>query len=227
MFCPTIFNRFFMKKHLFAILLGIFWMVSCKNEPAKPAQSAEQPAPVVQSPAPVSEPTTNIPEPKKDISQPAVPQKPDPAPQPLANAKPAVGDQQNATPPAAAARPAAPKGKQPAPRAALPDDAMCFVAREPDGRVFEVRLAMVDEKKVMGDLLISNVQTGEFVQGRLNGERREKGQFLLSWAFNGDDNIRHITNVSYLLDGNKLIQKSRDAEDEGRVHLKLDCSKMK
>ena len=227
-----------MKKQLFALFLGGFWMASCQNDAVPGSQAAAQPAPVIENPAPVAEPIAGIPEVKTQVGQPAVPQNIDPKPggqnQPPATQNPAAAAQNQSPAPAqnqVATNQPTPSGNParplPAPRTALPDDAMCFVARETDGRVFEIRLAMVDAKKVMGDLLISNVQTGEFVQGRLNGERREMVQFLLSWSFTGDDRIRHITNVSYLLSGNKLIQKSRDAEDEGRVFQKIDCGKMK
>jgi hypothetical protein len=105
---------------------------------------------------------------------------------------------------------------------------MCFIAKEPStGRVFEIRLANLDEKRVVGDLLVHNASTREFAQGRLNGELRENGQYLLTWAYNGTDNVRHIVNVSYWLQGDKLTQKSRDAEDEGRVFTKIDCGNLK
>ncbi len=217
-----------MKKYILIILFGSFWAVSCQNEPAKAAVSEAQNAPILANPAPVVEPSSSTPEQKPIVETAQNPATPDPKPA-AANPKTngqmqSVSDQK--TNPGNQTKPTTIWEKL-KPRAPLPDDAMCFVARETDGRVFELRLAMVDEKKVMGDLLIYNIQTGEFVQGKINGERREKTQFVLTWAFDGADKIRHITSVAYLLQGEKLIQKSRDVEDEGRVFSKIDCGKMK
>jgi hypothetical protein len=210
-----------LKKQLFGLLLASFWLNACINNDAKnvkttpivAAQPTEKSADSPQNAAKTATPATQN-----------TPQKPD---EPLVNPNKLRGNVEPSQP--QGANKAAPPlhGKQPKPRPALPEDAMCFVARETNGKVHEIRLAMTDKKKMTGDLLVSNVQTGEFVQGRLVGEMRDEGQVFLTWSFNDVDNMRQIINLSYLLDGDKLTQKSRDKDDEGRVFTKIDCGILK
>ncbi len=105
--------------------------------------------------------------------------------------------------------------------------AECFVSKDDDGRVFQLRMTMMDEKKVFGDLLVINVQTGEWAQGRLNGERREGGWYGLTWGFSGEDKIRHLINQTYFREDDKLTQRSKDKQDDGRVFKKTDCANFK
>lgn len=109
----------------------------------------------------------------------------------------------------------------------MPDDTECFASLNTDGRLSEIRLAMVDEKRVTGDLLVRNIKTGEFVQGKLSGELREKIKFFLTWVYTGDDKKRHIINLSYYRDGDRLIERSQDKDADGRVFKKARCADFK
>jgi hypothetical protein len=207
-----------MKKQLFGLLLASFWLNACldntvKNGPAVAANSTQNVASSPESTPPTA-PNSSQKQPQKSAEPLVNPNK--------MQGKGATTQSENVTKAAPATH-----GTQPKPRPVLPDDAMCFIAKENSGKVSEIRLVMQDKKKIMGDLLVHNVQTREFAQGRVVGELREQGQVFLTWSFNDVDNVRQIINLSFLLKGDKLTQKSRDADDEGRVFLKTDCGALK
>lgn len=212
-----------MKKMVLPALVSlVLGATFCKNDAPKTVDSP----PVSQPPASVLPADLNQPMPSKPAASGQQPNT-----QPVQN-QPVKGQNQllskSAEPTKTATNlPANSQGEQPKPRPEMPADTDCFASLNTDGRLFEIRLGMIDEKRVTGDLLVRNIKTGEFVQGKLTGELREKIKYLLTWAYVGDDHKRHIINLSYYRDGERLIERSQDAEADGRVFKRARCTDFK